>query len=715
MKMDDETLATIVSSEIADSVSFIDSDIGPQRAKAVDYYFGRPFGDEEDGRSQVVSRDVHDTIQALLPSLMRIFFGSQNVVEFVPEGQEDVKTAEKATEYVNYVVSQDNDGFEIFYAAIKNSLRERVGFVKYWWDESVTVSTKRYTGLDADAATKLQEELGGAEKVEMLESSQDDEGLWSVKLKIKCKVNRVRIDALPPEEFLISRDGRTIDAARFVAHRCMKTVSDLVAMGLDRELVEEQSQDGDDLGSVEERLARNPYSDDWSAGSGGDKSQRLVLYVEAYPLVDFDGDGIAELRKVCTIGPGYTVVSNEEWDGRPFADFQCDPEPHTFFGQSVADKTMDIQRIKSAVLRGGLDSLTNSIFPRTVVIEGDGYMEDAMNTENGAVLRSRKGIGYVPLVTPFVGQQAFPYLTYMDEVREGRTGMSKVSMGLDAESLQNTTATAAEGQFTRSQDRIDLIARIMASGMRRLFRGILHLLVENQTEGRMVKLSSAWEDVDPRAWRADMDVICTLGLGGGSDAEKLRLMMLVKESQEQIMLTAGVDNPLVTPKQYHKTLTDIVQLGGNRNPDAYFTDPDGEEAQQRMAAKAQQPPQVDPKVLEVQQKGQLAQQSAQAGMDLENAKAGHAAELQSQQAQADNELAMARIQSEGEMKRWQIEQEMDLKREQLQAELTLKRELAYAELDLKREQIAMGAATDMHGIDVDADVASSVHTGGEPG
>jgi hypothetical protein len=372
-----------------------------------------------------------------------------------------------------------------------------------------------------------------------------------------------------------------------------------------------QSQDGMDLTTSQERLARNPYSDETRAGPSSDVSQRLVLYVEAYQRVDYDGDGIAELRKICTIGPSYEVVLNEEWDGACFADFDCDPEPHTVFGQSLSDKTEDIQFTKSHVMRASLDSLSQSIFPRTVVVSSaGGEMDDALNTEVGAVLRAKTAGAYEVLSTPFVGEQAFPVLTYMDEVRENRTGMSKVSQGLDAKALQNTTATAAEGQYAKSQDRIDLIARVMATGMRKLFRGILKLLIENQSEPRMLKIGKGWQEIDPRAWRTDMDVICTVGLGGGSPQEKARLLALIAEKQEQIILHAGPNNPLAGLKNLYTTYVKMIELGGYRNPDAFFTDPDGPEAQKRVQSAPPPPP--NPEMLKVQLDGEKVQQQAQA-------------------------------------------------------------------------------------------------------
>lgn len=683
--MDDAQLQSIVHAEIADAVSYIDDDIGPDRAKALDYYFGRPFGDEEEGRSQVVSRDVHDMVQAALPSLMRIFFGAENVVEFEPHGPEDVEEAEQKTDYINHIVTVDNDGFRVFYAVIKDALRSKVGFVKSWWDSSDEVYTRRYTGLDEMGLTALVEELGGAKMVDVVEAS-NDEGLFDVKLKIRKPRDRVCIEAVPPEEFLIARNARDVDTASFVGHRCQRTISDLVAMGYDLEDVEQGASE--DLDWNEERQARNPYV--LEGDSRLDPMMREVLYVEAYIRTDYDGDGIAELRKVCCVGPSYKVIANEECDEQPFADFQCDPEPHTFFGESLADKVMDVQLIKSRLLRGGLDGLSLSLFPRTIVGPG-GSVEDAMNTEVGAVLRAKNNTAtdYVFQAAPNTAQAALPFMTYMDELRENRTGMSKVSMGLDAEALQNTTATAAEGNFTRSQERIELLARIMASGMRKLFRRIAYLVSENQRKERVVKLRNQWVPVDPRRWRTDMNVICNVGLGGGSPEQKIQTLSLIAGKQEAIMMQAGLDNPLVTPKQYYTTLSKLVQEAGFKNPDAFFSDPESEEVQARMANKQPAP---DPKMVEVQAK-----------MQLEAQKADMQAQADERRAMTDAELKRMEL----ELRAHQIDAEMALKERQLVAELDLKERQLVAELELKSRLGAMNAAASV--------ATSEVSVGGEPG
>jgi hypothetical protein len=700
--MSDDELEAIVEAEVQDAVSFIDSEIGKARADAIRFYRGEKLGNEEEGRSQFVSRDVADTISAIMPSLMRIFFGPEHVVEFVPEQQEDEAVAAQQTDYINYIVTRDNDGFEVFHAVLKNALREKVGFIKYWWDDSVEVRTRRYTGLDMDGLTKLLEDVDASLEAEIVEKEQREDGTLDVTLKLKRKVDRAKIAAVPPEEFLINRDAVSLDTARLVAHRRDMTVSDLVALGYDRELVEANAGQEDNLTSSDEKLARNPYASSMGRlGSSSDKSTATARYVEAYITVDHDGDGLAELMKVCTIGG--KVVHKEAVDERPFADFHTDPEPHTFFGESIADKTKDIQLLKSSLIRSGLDSLGSSIFPRLVVGPGVNT-DDVLNNEVGAVIRSTSGAAEVQaIVTPDVSPAALTWLGYADQVRENRTGMSKVSMGLDAESLQNTTATAAEGQFSRSQERIELIARIMASGFRRLFRGLSHLVAANQREARMVQLRNQWVEIDPRAWRSDMDVQPNVGLGGGTDAHKASVLSQVMQTQAAIFTQYGLQNPFVSVRQYLETAGAFLELAGFKAANKFFNDPAQAEEMmaQQAAAQANQPPPEDPKVIEAKSKAMLSAQESEAKV----AQTARDAEIAHEQAirKIDGDLAIAEMTAA---------RKMDLEERQVAAELELKARTVETELALKAQVNAAQIAMKQQAT---AEAVSDVEPGGEPG
>ena len=372
--MDDTELQGIVSAELKDAVSYIDSDVSPIRAKGTEYYRGDPFGNEEDGRSQVVAMEVRDTVSAMLPSLMKVFFSTENVVEYVPRGPEDVAGAQQATDYANYVFSADNNGFMTTYALFKDSLVRKCGIAKYWSEDNEEVKIEEYSGLDDQTVQILMQEDAEVKIVVSypdpsmpmqppqvdpmtgLPMQMPQPMLHDVQIKRNTKDGRIRIMAVPPEELVLDRRARSFDDAGIIAHRQMATVSDLIAMGYDQDEIEENIS-STDLDSNDEYLARQPLSTTFGAADSLNPMQRRVLYIEAYMRVDFDGDGIPELRKICCMGSGYTMVRNLPASYIPFVDFPCDPEPHTspLEAMSIFDITHDIQEIKSEIMRNTLD------------------------------------------------------------------------------------------------------------------------------------------------------------------------------------------------------------------------------------------------------------------------------------------------------------------------------------------------------------------------
>jgi hypothetical protein len=662
--MDDTELQGIVSGELEDAVSYIDSDVSPIRAKGTEYYRGDPFGNEEDGRSQVVAMEVRDTVSAMLPSLMKVFFSSENVVEYVPRGPEDVAGAQQATDYANYVFSADNNGFMTTYALFKDSLVRKCGIAKYYWEDVEEVKIEEYSGLDDQTVQILMQEDAEVKIVvsypdssipmdAMYQQVDPSTGLpmqmqqpmlHDVQIKRNTKDGRIRIMAVPPEELLLDRRARSFDDAGIIAHRQMATVSDLIGMGYDQEEIEENIS-STDLDSNDEYLARQPLSTTFGAADSMNPMQRRVLYIEAYMRVDFDGDGIPELRKICCMGSGYTMVRNLPASYIPFVDFPCDPEPHTspLEAMSIFDITHDIQEIKSEIMRNTLDSLAQSIHPRTAIVEGQVNIDDVLNNETGAIIRMRAPGMVQAFSSPFVGQAAFPMLDYMDQMREDRTGMSKAAMGLDPDALQSTTKAAVAATVSASSQRLELQARILAEGMKKLFKGILYLMTTHQDKPRMVRLRNEWVQIDPRAWDASMDVNVNIGLGNGDLGERMQGLTMIAGKQEQIMQQFGLSNPVVTPAMYIRTIQKIVELSGFKDPSSYF---------QALPADFQMP-QSQPKPTPEEVLAQVQAQSIQADIQKK------AAEL--------------------ELKREQMVRDDDYRRDQLAQDLMLKK----YELELK--------------------------------
>ncbi len=663
-RMSEQELKAIVAAEIADATAFAGGRLAEERRRALDYYLGEPFGNEQEGRSQVVSTDVADTVEWILPSLLRIFTAGDDVVRFEPTGPEDEEVARQATEYVNWIFQRDNPGFLIFYTLFKDALLQKNGIAKLWWDEGETAERETYLGksfgelqlLLADPDVEPIEHSAYEDTAVVADSdglpSETTVTLHDVTVKRQRRRGRVRIEPVPPEEFLISRRARSIDEAPFVAHRVRRMVSELVAAGYDRDLVERLSgEDEPDLAA--EAQSRRHLEEEAGPGSAAeiDRSRREVWVTECYVAADWDGDGIAERRKVTVAGDGNEILDNEPFDGVPFVSVTPILMPHCFYGLSIADLVMDLQLIKSTVLRQILDNLYLSNNGRHVISD-QVNLDDMMTSRPGGIVRLKNGAmpsqGHVmPLETPLVAAAAFPVLEYLDGVREGRTGVTRYTQGLDADTLNKTAAGIAQ-IMAAAQQRIELIARVFAeTGVTDLFRKILRLVGTHQNGPRIVRLRNRWVPMDPRSWKSEMDVSVSVGLGTGNRDQMLGHLNAILGIQAQaIQQQGGVDGPLVTLGNVYNTLAKIVENAGLKPADAYFTRPE-----ERPAAPPQPPvrPQLpDPQLILLQQQAKL-----------------DAARLALAERKAEAELALDRA---------KLESETALKRDAFLAGIALKRE-----------------------------------------
>ena len=581
--MSEADLQAVVGSYISDAIQYIDDDISPVRAESTKYYRGDPFGNEVDGRSQVVSRDVRDRVQAVLPSMMRVFFGSEKVVEFVPRTADDMAMSEQATDYLNYIVRQDNDAISVFYSVFKDALMNKGGFVKWWWDDSIEVHTHTFEGLDEGALGLILQEEGveavsvegrpatgiSPEQIQQMEAQgQPTPQIYDVEIKRKRKRNQVKIETMPPEEFFVDAAATSLDDAMVVGHRTMATVSDLIALGYDPDMLDDHLSDEFAFVDSDEYTAR--YSNTEMPGPVSAAERRRVLYVEAWCYIDYDGDGIAELRRICTVGNSYEVVNNEPADSIPFAMFSCDPEPHVFFGSDIADLTKDIQRVKSAVLRGMLDSLSFALYPRTGVVEGMVNIDDVLNPEVGSVIRMRQPNMVQQLDVPFLGKDAFPMIQYLDAMKEARTGQTAASQGLDPDVLQSTTRVAVSATIKGAEQHLELMARLFADSFKRMFKGILKLVITHQDRERIVRLRDEWVPIDPRVWDSTMDCSVSVGLGVGTTDERIGVLNQVVLQQKEVLEKLGPSNPLVGLGQFRNTLSKMLEISGYPDSNQFF-------------------------------------------------------------------------------------------------------------------------------------------------
>jgi len=672
--MDEEQFRYIVFQALEDSQTYIDSYLAPEREAAMSYYLAEPFGNEEEGRSQVIMTEVRDTVLAMLPSLLRIFTGGDKILEFVPKNAEDVEAAEQATDLINYIFMQENSGFRILHDAMKDALILKTGILTWYKLDDESVQYFSYSGLTAPEAALITDDKDVTvdeyfEETDLVTGEQ----MISLKIRKVTRTPRYIVECVPPEQFLIDNEAETIQDAIYVGRRRLMTISDLVAMGYDRTIIEENAGTGG-FEMNNEVIVRNPADQSFfGITSATDETTDKVFYCESYIRVDKDGDGIAEMHKVCTVGNGAYILHDEVVQYAPFSILEPDPTPHTIFGKSIADQTMDLQLIKSSIMRNTLDSLSQAIHPRTVVVEGQVNIDDVMNVETGAIIRARAPGMVQPLAEPFVGQQALGVMAYLDEVKTQRTGISRTSQGLDADVLQSTTRAAVQAQLSASQDRIEMIARLFADGLKRCFQGMLQLVIQHQDKAKIIRLRNKFVPVDPRGWDASMDMVVNIALGRGSDEQRLMGLGSIMQLQQAAIEKYGPNNPLVDLAQFRNTLAQMTTLQGFQDASQFWKEINPAEVQafmQQMAAAQQQQPDPTQMLAQVEAekikadiiinaaKQELERQKAAADADLQRDKLFVDAMLQATEIQAkyNTQVDMATIRAEVDRQRTEIQQ-----------------------------------------------------------
>ena len=664
--MDINKLKSIIESEIDDSIGYVETDTVAERQEALEYYLREPYGNEVEGKSQIVTGEVAEVVDGALPQLIRVFTSTDGVVEFQPVNDGDEPFAQQATEYCNWVFYRDNDGFLILHNWFKDALLQKTGIVKAYWDEKIDVNKETYENLSDDdlmmlmqdedlevVAQETEEEINEVTDPMTGQVFQNITREHKVKVKRTKKDGRVVVENVPPEEFLISKRARTIQDSPFVAHRRMMTRSELIAMGFKKDIVE-TLQSGDTLEFSPDRIARYSRGEQPNSMGSQDESMEVVEVYECYIKVDYNNDGIAELRRV--VYASNEVLEDMECDYIPFHSLCPIPIPHKFYGQSLADRALDLQLIKSTVLRQMLDNLYLTNNYRVGAVEGQVNLDDLLTSTAGGVVRMKNPNAIVPLTVQPTTSGSFPMLEYLDGVQARRTGVSDSQNGIDPNILQNVTAAAVSAMSQSSAGKLELIARIFAeTGVKSLFKGILHLLCKYQDKERLVRINGKFVPFNPREWNDQYNVSINVGLGTGTRQEQLTTMQMILQKQEQIIQQYGLSNPLVNLMQYRNTLAKFINMAGFKDAAQFMNEITPE---QNEILSQPQPPKPDPnteaaKVLaEVEREKAVIRAQTEAAklelereqMQLENAR--KALELQQQELKQNTELALKQLKIE---------------------------------------------------------------------
>jgi hypothetical protein len=677
MKMDEGQIKGILENEIDNAIGYIDTETTDQRSKALEYYLRYPYGNEVEGRSQIVTGEVAEAIDGALPQLIRVFTTTEDIVYFEPQSPEDEESAKQATDYCNWVFYRENEGLLILHNWFKDALMQKVGVVKAYWDSKEDVNKEKYKNLTEDELAMLLSDPSievVEQEIEFMDGGVDQMGmpiqipLYEVKVKKVKKYGCVKIENVPPEEFLISKSARTIEDSNFVAHRRLMTRSELIAMGFSKKIVDTLPS-YDDLQYSPERIARFSQGEQPDENISLDPTMQVVEVYECYIYIDENDDGIAELRKI--VYSGSEILDDEECDVIPFHSICPIPIPHKFFGQSLADRTMDIQLIKSTVTRQMLDNLYLTNNARLGIVDGQVNIDDALNATPGGVVRMKSAGSIMPIEVPSVTAQAFPMLEYMDQVQAKRTGVNDQQQGLDPDVLNNVSATAIAAMMKSNSGKLELIARIFAeTGVKSLFRGILHLLGKYQDQAKIVRMRGKFVAFDPRTWANEYDVSVNVGLGSGEREQKLAMLQMISQKQEQILQQFGPSNPLVSVAQYRDTLAKIIEAAGFKDAGAFLNVITPE---QNAALSQPQPPAPDAQAEVAKMLAEVEREKTQAKSMIDSQK------LQLQQQQLEAEYTQKGI--EMSMKAQQQEADMKIR----EAELAVKQLQAILAMDLADE------------------------------
>ena len=660
--MNIEDMEIIAQIEAQENIAYgvNDSALSNDRAEAIDYYLGQPFGNEEEGRSQVVSYDVQDTIEAALPQLLKVFVAGDQVVRFEPKGPEDQEAADQETDYVNHVVMEKNEGFKIFYVWFKDALLSKNGYVKVYAEDEEEEEEYEYEGL-TDAQLQM---LASDEKTEVLEHEaypdpsvdmnalmdqtlamgQDPATiiqpmLHDVKLKVTEKSTEIVIENVAPENMMISVEvsGPNLQEAKFVQHREVMQLAD-IAETFDKPLEYIKSIMSDLRDTFEEESnARDIYDEEYDRAIESQEALVKDTYIK------LDG----ERYRVVVLGN--TVLYKEKCEYVPFACITPMIMPHRHIGRSYADLTMDIQLIKSTLIRGQLDNMYLANNGRYAISDRVN-LDDMLTSRPGGIVRVEgdPGSGIMPLSHPPLPASSFGMVEYMDSMKEKRTGITAYNQGLDANSL-NKTATGVAQIMSAAQQRVELVARTFAeTGVKELFKLVHRLVRTTLTKPDIVRMRNKWVEVDPREWEDRKDLSISVGLGAGNKDQQLVHLTSILQMQKEAIAVG-----LTSPEKIYNALAKLTQNAGFKNPEEFWINP--------VNTPAQEGQQDKPSEAEIMIQGQLA---------IEKQKAD--AQLQQEQVRSQNDVTIERekIASQAELERFkaQLRAETDLAIAQIKAQ-----------------------------------------------
>lgn len=579
-KMTDSELLAIIEPAEKDAMIF-NGDFMSENNRYLKEYLGKPYGDEVEGQSSVVSTDVSDVVEADMPSLARIFMGSGDILSFQSSSDNEIEVleAEEKTKYVNWIVRNQPESFQMLHNWLKDAEIQKNGVVKYFVDESKEVETVSFSGVDVDELSSIADSLKGStvDRVEVVEQLEDDEsGTFDISFRVTKEQKKICIINVPPESFLITKNSTSLNDAPLVGDRIRKTRSELLSEGFKRELIDqlpsvgEKDSQGEEIKNTrdyDQGGSTSPVINDWAG-------EEVEIY-DLYMKVDYDGDGIAERRHI--MKSGNTILINEPFNHVPYASLSAVLMPHKVIGRSRAEIVSSTQRQKTVLLRGALNNMYMVNNPRNVV-HSDVDLDDMLTVRTNGIVRLEEDSQVLPqnavfpLQIPYIGDRALQMLQYVDQARAQTTGAMLANQGLDSDAIGRETATRFDGVEKAGEAKIELIARNYAeTGFRKLYEGIAWLASRYQDTATEFRVLGKQLTVNPSSWKYSHNTVSYVGLGAGNNEKMVSSLQGIYAIQQQLKAQGS---ELVDSKDIYNTLKRIVDGLGMPRVDEFFNDPE---------------------------------------------------------------------------------------------------------------------------------------------
>lgn len=655
------------------------------RYNSLNAYWARPLGNEVENRSQVVLPELRDTVEWIMPQLMRMFVGSKQICRFDPEGQTDIEQAQAESDAVNHIFIKENNGFFILYDYFKDALLLRNGYARVDWVEEKVSGIERYSKLTEDEVAEVTQETEES-KVEVLEQREypmelppemvmqlqaqgvQPPNCFDLKIRRVEKKGRVKVACVPSEEMRISprTRGINLDDSPFVEQQTTQTRSTLIADGHDRKVIDSLPEGSPAWLDMDE-LARNELTDQLSIEDPAAFAMQEIEVRQVVMPLDKDGDGIAELR--CLLVAGDKILENEECEETIFTSSVPNRMPHRHTGISLYDEIIDLQVIKTQLFRGGLDNLALANNSRTAVDWQNCNLDDLMTSRPGGVVRGKgpPGNWIAPLTSPTnIIEQVFPAMEYVDKMREMRTGVGRTTMGLDADELQDVT----KGNYLAAQSmatlKVEMVARLLAEGVKDIFQKMHNCILRHQDKPFEFEVSGKWVKADPTSWKRRTKVSVNVGLGSGSRQEARSNLALLGQMQDKLQ-----NFGMVGPNQLFEVFKRGCDLLGYDNPQAFAMDPKSAEYKKHVEDMQQQaqnaPPDPKVQVAKINAQSAQAKEQGQTQRELLSAKV----DLTKAQTQMVHEKTVADQQTAHDVLQGHQDRQVDMAAQQKDIALTL--------------------------------------------